>query len=76
MYFYVHIKLIYIEEKVYNSYLYVSMYVFIFILTFVHKFPAICHLQLCSDCNFKGSTKILFSIQKDNLYSMYSIYKQ
>lgn len=50
------------------------MYVFIFILTFVHKFPAICHLQLCSD--FKGSTKILFSIQKDNLYSMYSIYKQ
>lgn len=52
------------------------MYVFIFILTFVYKFPAICHLQLCSDCNFKGSTKILFSIQKDNLYSMYSIYKQ
>lgn len=44
------------------------MCVFIFMLTFVHKFPATCHLQLCSDCNFKRSTKTLLSIQKDNLY--------
>lgn len=48
----------------------------IYVNIYSKKFPAICHLQLYSDCNFKGSTKILLSIQKDNLYSIYSIYKQ